>query len=432
MLTRLMVKNFKSIGEPGIDIELRPLTVFVGPNGGGKSSILEALAFLAQNVGKAADKLTLSGELIDYPLLAVLAHRLEQHRWLTIGLSQPEHELTYRVRLRPDTREVTQELLDMKGMTRLKFGIESVYPTERGLKEFLEYDGKRIAAFQGSMIKAGMDATVRPHALLSPDHLLDVDDITYRWGSYDGTLPLPKASVAFIHFAAVLQQRVFLISSQRGAIKPQQSAGEDATWVGRECQHLLVILSRLASPVYESITSRVQRWATEFSASKVWAGVTASNAVSGQYSDTAFNVVLNLNMASQGSRQALGMITQLFWAKPGSIVMIEEPELSLHPGAQDKLPALFADAIKDGKQVMITTHSHYLLLALTEAVKAGLPAEDIAVYEVKKEPETGTTAKRLPVSKDGYIPGWISSFSDADKKLFARRSARAIEKKAKR
>ena len=48
MLSRVVIKNFKSIGEPGVDLALKPLTLLVGPNGGGKSSILEAIAVTAQ------------------------------------------------------------------------------------------------------------------------------------------------------------------------------------------------------------------------------------------------------------------------------------------------------------------------------------------------------------------------------------------------
>ena len=49
MISRVAIKNFKSIGEPGVDLELKPLTLLVGPNGGGKSSILEAIAVASQN-----------------------------------------------------------------------------------------------------------------------------------------------------------------------------------------------------------------------------------------------------------------------------------------------------------------------------------------------------------------------------------------------
>ena len=37
MLKEVSISNFKSIGEPGIEgLELKPLTLLVGPNGGGK------------------------------------------------------------------------------------------------------------------------------------------------------------------------------------------------------------------------------------------------------------------------------------------------------------------------------------------------------------------------------------------------------------
>ena len=34
MLSRAIIKNFNNIGEPSVDLELKPLTLLVGPNGG--------------------------------------------------------------------------------------------------------------------------------------------------------------------------------------------------------------------------------------------------------------------------------------------------------------------------------------------------------------------------------------------------------------
>lgn len=52
MLQEVSIANFKSIGEPGIEgLELKPLTLLVGPNGGGKSAILEAITSCAQAMG---------------------------------------------------------------------------------------------------------------------------------------------------------------------------------------------------------------------------------------------------------------------------------------------------------------------------------------------------------------------------------------------
>ncbi len=68
--------------------------------------------------------------------------------------------------------------------------------------------------------------------------------------------------------------------------------------------------------------------------------------------DLASKATVYLRHAGHGSRQVLAMITQLFLSKPGSIIMIEEPELSLHPDVQLLLPEVFADAVREGRQIL--------------------------------------------------------------------------------
>ena len=67
MISRVVIKNFKSIGEPGVDLELKPLTLLVGPNGGGKSSILEAVAVAIQG--------EFSGKLTNFPSGESILHK---------------------------------------------------------------------------------------------------------------------------------------------------------------------------------------------------------------------------------------------------------------------------------------------------------------------------------------------------------------------
>lgn len=52
MITRLAIRGFKSIGlgqdgKYAVDLELRPITILVGKNGSGKSSVLQGLGLLA-------------------------------------------------------------------------------------------------------------------------------------------------------------------------------------------------------------------------------------------------------------------------------------------------------------------------------------------------------------------------------------------------
>ncbi len=143
--------------------------------------------------------------------------------------------------------------------------------------------------------------------------------------------------------------------------------------------------------------------------------------MSSDYVDPDLNTRLNIALASHGSKQILTIITQLFWSAPGSIIMIEEPEISLHPEAQILMQQMFAEVIKEGKQIILTTHSSFLLLALSKVVKSDLISPDeIAIYHIEKG-EGGTIVnppKPLEINKDGYITGWIPSYVRVEDQLF--------------
>ena len=54
MIENLSIRNFKVLRE--VDLKLRPLTVIVGPNASGKSSILQAIWLLRESLRKGADR----------------------------------------------------------------------------------------------------------------------------------------------------------------------------------------------------------------------------------------------------------------------------------------------------------------------------------------------------------------------------------------
>ncbi len=60
---------------------------------------------------------------------------------------------------------------------------------------------------------------------------------------------------------------------------------------------------------------------------------------------------------------------------------------------------------REGKQIIITTYSEFLPLALRRPIKSGLlTLDDIALYHIKKE-EEGTIAEKLDLTEDGYVRG---------------------------
>lgn len=77
----------------------------------------------------------------------------------------------------------------------------------------------------------------------------------------------------------------------------------------------------------------------------------------------------------------------LYRAKPGDFLIIDEPELNLHPANQRKLARLLALVHNQGVKVLITTHSDYIvreLSALVSLSSVAVPAPE-DVEEVLRE-----------------------------------------------
>ena len=68
--------------------------------------------------------------------------------------------------------------------------------------------------------------------------------------------------------------------------------------------------------------------------------------------------------------------------QPGDLLIIEEPEAHLHPGAQTKIAHILAYLIRAGVRVIITTHSDWLLQQIGNLIREGeLKKRDVDTRE---------------------------------------------------
>ena len=93
--------------------------------------------------------------------------------------------------------------------------------------------------------------------------------------------------------------------------------------------------------------------------------------------------------------------------KRGDLLIIEEPESHLHPGAQTKIAQTLARLVRAGVRVVITTHSNWLLQQISNLIREGelqkqgkstnestdwLKAEEVGAWQFhKNEPVTELT-----------------------------------------
>lgn len=96
-----------------------------------------------------------------------------------------------------------------------------------------------------------------------------------------------------------------------------------------------------------------------------------------------------------GLSYSLSVVVALLISKPGSLIIIENPEAHLHPRGQAKLGELIARAARNGAQIVLETHSDHILNGIRVMVRAffndmnlgttvenrpGLSNEDVAVF----------------------------------------------------
>jgi len=73
---------------------------------------------------------------------------------------------------------------------------------------------------------------------------------------------------------------------------------------------------------------------------------------------------INLADVGFGNSQALPVIIQSVLAEPDSLLIVEQPELHLHPRAQAELGDMFVEMVRQGAHLLLETHSEHLLLRL--------------------------------------------------------------------
>ena len=117
-----------------------------------------------------------------------------------------------------------------------------------------------------------------------------------------------------------------------------------------------------------------------------------------------------------GINQLVLLLTILSGSPRRSIICLEEPEIHLHPAMQSTLmKQILKIMIKEDKQVILTTHSEHILYPFLAAVSKGeLRPEDLAIYYFQIEnKKSESLVEKLDVNDKGQIKGGLKGFWDA-------------------
>jgi predicted ATPase len=121
-----------------------------------------------------------------------------------------------------------------------------------------------------------------------------------------------------------------------------------------------------------------------------------------------------VNLAAMGSgvSQIVPVVVQTVLTPSGGCLVVEQPEIHLHPAAQATLADLFVENLTHGRQYIIETHSEHLLLRLRRRIAdRSVKPESVRVLAVERK-DGWTVINQLELSQNGHFKEWPAGFFD--------------------
>jgi hypothetical protein len=123
----------------------------------------------------------------------------------------------------------------------------------------------------------------------------------------------------------------------------------------------------------------------------------------------------NINVANMGEgiSQLLPIIARVLTTPAAGALLVEQPELHLHPAAQADLADLFIAGSRSGdRQYIVETHSEHLLLRLRRRIaEKAINVSDVTVLFVERKGRS-STVRSLDLNSAGEFEDWPSGFFD--------------------
>jgi len=425
MLTHLSVKNFKSWRNLP-NMEFGKITALFGPNNSGKTSLLKLLLMLKQTV-ESRDRtlLNLGGDVQDYVNLGDYAqiaylHNEQNHIDISVTwrptLDQKASSLLYRIR---STWKKNNDLISQVNLEQASqqtnnkwMGIKEYDELEWGIPvETIEFYDEEVSNLS-SANKTNLAGLFSEHPFY---------EIRRDLSPYLNRANFQKLNKEAEHGFRYLFKRTYYLGPLRAQPKREYRwSGEGSTSIGvfgeYTIEALLTENRKFADYTQDSLSS-INIWLKRLGIAdrlNIYPLIPSLYEVR-IHTDQTENYA-NLVDVGFGVSQVLPIVTLAYLAPPESIIILEQPELHLHPKVQAELADLFLEVAQTRNiQFIIESHSEHLLarlqrrLAERSGVNEHLTENDVRLYFCQRE-GSESTLQPLQLDQYGQIQNWPPDF----------------------
>jgi predicted ATPase len=424
MLNRLVLGNFRAFKEQ--EFRFKKLNLFVGRNNSGKSSILSALNVIAQTLKEQdldGTPLVLNGPYDNLGTYIDVVNGNNPRRKISVEMEIDEFIIKTEFKYRTQRREIDLtnfELID---------------------------SGKSVVRF--IQRKDAYDLTIRGEAYekLIPDAPKRRPRFRNFWPNSLGMLRPSITSPQSAAYNTIRQADRSLFQARRSLDmhfanfdtispfrdRPQRTylySGETARQIGVSGSNAATMLAADTARRGSQKRNLVENISNWFEYTGIAKGLEVVS-----LTPRHFELCLISNDGTKhnicdvgfGCSQVLPVLTaglNLFNAdrRPTNteMLVVQEPEIHLHPNAQAAMGSFFVSLVSGGGQAFIETHSDNLILRVARHVALGdIAAEEVAIFFVSDSGDDRVTP--IGISQSGrFVPDFPGGF-------FPQRQAESLE-----
>jgi len=409
-IDKLIISNFKGIADLQ-EFEIKPITLFIGPNSSGKSSCIHALGALAQTIKLSNSSLpiVLDDEYAQIHLgrFIEVIHSKSYSDSIMIGIEVDKAtrllkgvgvksaigkddrlRALYSFRSTKRTQDIFIEQAEFNaGTSSLNFKIKP-----KNAEYAIRRDGKVITAIANNSV--GMRFHLQVPKLQKTEEEEFFETFVFNETLYES-------------LANELRKTLYLGPFRQAPLRRYPTRGSAPLEVGAQGESAITMLAN------EYVQSKTRSHIKEISGWMATLGLAKAVDVSRVGKSDLFSLDVTLKDGvslpiadlGYGVSQILPVLVQCSFALKGSTLLFEQPELHLHPAAAERLATVFSQVAKQKNlRIVAETHSRELFIQVLREIKAGkISLDDVAAYEVSRA-DGQSVFKRIEIlEEDGHF-----------------------------